>query len=326
MAKIKIISECPLYDGMPVTFKAPCDCTAVDGLTVAYGTMSQSFGFRDAHGNDLAGIGNLFAEGAYVKAILNTVNGYAYIQNADTNKYLEDKFGAKADLQSGKVPASQLPAMDYAASSHTHAAGDVTSGTFSTDRIPSLAAGKITSGTFGVARGGTGKASWTANRLIYPSAATTMAQLGFPSVAGSVLRQGTSGAPYWTSLADLKTAMGVGVEMNLLWQNASPLSTFAEQTLNVDSSGYDALLIIATYCADSVNNVICLPPVIVYKDMGTTGSSDQRGMIIGYGSCHRRVKKITDSTINIGSGNGATGQTDNNFIVPYKIFGLRGAS
>ena len=145
MAKIKIISECPLYDGMPVTFKAPCDCTAVDGLTVAYGTMSQSFGFRDAHGNDLAGIGNLFAEGAYVKVILNTENGYAYIQNADTNKYLEDKFGTKADLQNGKVPPSQLPAMDYAASGHKHAAGDVTSGTFDAARIPTLDSSKVTS-------------------------------------------------------------------------------------------------------------------------------------------------------------------------------------
>lgn len=62
--------------------------------------------------------------------------------------------------------------------------------------------------TVTVAKGGTGKASWTANRLIYPSAATTLAQLAFPATEGSVLRQGTSGAPYWTSIADLFTALG----------------------------------------------------------------------------------------------------------------------
>ena len=79
---------------------------------------------------------------------------------------------------------------DYAASSHNHAASS------------------ITSGTLGVARGGTGKASWTANRLVYPSASTTMTQLAFPTTAGSFLRQGTSGAPYWSTPAETLTAIG----------------------------------------------------------------------------------------------------------------------
>nr|DAW42826.1 MAG TPA: tail protein [Caudoviricetes sp.] len=83
-----------------------------------------------------------------------------------------------------KLPSDQLPA-------HSHGAGD------------------ITSGILGVARGGTGKGSFDVNRLIYPSAAATLAQLGFPAVAGSVLRQGTSGAPYWTSPADLISALGL---------------------------------------------------------------------------------------------------------------------
>ncbi|MEM5780021.1 MAG: hypothetical protein AAGU02_02610 [Lawsonibacter sp.] len=59
-----------------------------------------------------------------------------------------------------------------------------------------------------VPQGGTGKTSWTANQLIYPSAADALAQLPLPSVAGSLLRQGASGAPYWTSPADLATEMG----------------------------------------------------------------------------------------------------------------------
>lgn len=48
-----------------------------------------------------------------------------------------------------------------------------------------------------VAKGGTGKSSWSANRLIYPSAATTLAQLEFPSQSGAFLKQNTSGSPYW---------------------------------------------------------------------------------------------------------------------------------
>lgn len=77
-----------------------------------------------------------------------------------------------------------------AATRHNHSASDITEGTLS------------------VARGGTGYASYTPGRLIYPSASTTLAQLAFPTVAGSVLRQGTSGAPYWTSIVDLATALG----------------------------------------------------------------------------------------------------------------------
>ena len=53
-----------------------------------------------------------------MKVVLNVDEGKAYIQNADTNKYLEGKFEKKADLVDGKVPAEQLPAMNYAPASH----------------------------------------------------------------------------------------------------------------------------------------------------------------------------------------------------------------
>lgn len=80
---------------------------------------------------------------------------------------------------------------------HTHSYADSTH---------KHSADNITSGILGITRGGTGKTSWAANRLVYYGT-TTLGQVAFPSVAGSVLRQGTSGAPYWTSLADLKTAI-----------------------------------------------------------------------------------------------------------------------
>ena len=92
MAYIKIDTIQPVYDGMPLTFEAPCDCTATEGLTVG----TQNFVFRDVHGNTLTGVGNLFLTGALVKVILDATNGYAYIQNADTNAYLESQLAAKA--------------------------------------------------------------------------------------------------------------------------------------------------------------------------------------------------------------------------------------
>lgn len=87
----------------------------------------------------------------------------------------------------------------FAAATHKHSASDINSGTLSSNRLP----------TIPVNKGGTGKTSWTSDRLIYPSGATTLAQLAFPTVAGSVLRQGTSGAPYWSSISELLSALGL---------------------------------------------------------------------------------------------------------------------
>lgn len=101
MANIKIIVEGPLMDGHKVTFKAPCECFEVEKLNVFYvkdnAQVSRLFTMKDTHGNDLTGIGNLFTEGAYVHAILDTVNGFAYLQNADNNGYIDNLNNARFD-------------------------------------------------------------------------------------------------------------------------------------------------------------------------------------------------------------------------------------
>jgi hypothetical protein len=63
-------------------------------------------------------------------------------------------------------------------------------------------------GTLAVAKGGTGKAAWSINRLLYPTSSGVLGQLAFPSVSGSFLRQGTSGAPYWSSPSAVLSAIG----------------------------------------------------------------------------------------------------------------------
>lgn len=59
-----------------------------------------------------------------------------------------------------------------------------------------------------VKKGGTGKTSWAANRIIYASAAEVLAQMAFPTTAGSFLRQDKSGAPYWSTPAQVLAAIG----------------------------------------------------------------------------------------------------------------------
>lgn len=110
MANIKIIVDGVLMDGHKVSFKAPCDCVTVEKLKVCYVENGEQktrlFTLRDSQNNDLTGLGNLFSEGAIVYAVLDTVKGYAYLQNAATNKYLEQKITPVDNFESGRADLS----------------------------------------------------------------------------------------------------------------------------------------------------------------------------------------------------------------------------
>lgn len=85
----------PIKDGTEVVFRSPVDCSQVKGLLVNYqdnGPCTKEFALADAHGNNVGDINNLFAENVVVKVILDVKNSMAFVQNADTNAYLEGKF------------------------------------------------------------------------------------------------------------------------------------------------------------------------------------------------------------------------------------------
>jgi hypothetical protein len=103
MALIKLELDYPIENGTSVTFQAPCDCTSVTGIKIYYPnvteteitTANKTFTFRDCHLNNLNGLGNLFMAGAYVKVVLDVDNGYAFLQNSDTNGHLEGQVTGK---------------------------------------------------------------------------------------------------------------------------------------------------------------------------------------------------------------------------------------
>ena len=104
--------------------------------------------------------------------------------------------------------------------SHAHDAGDITSGTFSTSRIPSLGASKITSGTLAVARGGTGV---TANpsmliNLGSTSAASVFAASPRPGVTGTlpIANGGTGATTADAALANLGVNSITNAEIDAL--------------------------------------------------------------------------------------------------------------
>lgn len=93
---VRVDLSTPIYDGMEVKFKAPCDAAEVTGLNLYYqkdGVQEyQHFAFADANANNVGHLEALFAAGAVVKVILDLETNMAFIQNADTNSYLEKRF------------------------------------------------------------------------------------------------------------------------------------------------------------------------------------------------------------------------------------------
>lgn len=141
MAKIRInLNHTPL-DGETVAFKAPCDASQITGLIIYYPnennvTTSQEFTLNDANGGDIGVVDNIFAAGAIVKIILDTDVSNAYVQNPDTNTYLEGRFENKSpkghkhtkseitDFPTS-MPASDVYSWAKAASKPTYTASEV---------------------------------------------------------------------------------------------------------------------------------------------------------------------------------------------------------
>lgn len=89
MANIKLTLPGAPFTGQIVTFTAPCDCDRVtDGLLIG----GQVYTIVDANGQCATGKGGRWVAGASVSVILNVEKKLAYIQNADTNEYLEGRF------------------------------------------------------------------------------------------------------------------------------------------------------------------------------------------------------------------------------------------
>ena len=102
---IRVDLNAPIKDGMEVVFRSPVDCSQITGLIVYYRedgkTSSKEFVLADAHGNNVGDIDHLFAENVVVKVILDVTSAMAFVQNADTNAYIEKTFEDSQRQSSG---------------------------------------------------------------------------------------------------------------------------------------------------------------------------------------------------------------------------------
>lgn len=113
MAKIRVDLNHAPRDGETVAFKAPCDASSITGLVVYYAdgdvAKSKDFTLTDAHGGNIGVLNNIFAKNAIVKVILDTDKNNAFIQNADTNTYLENRFSS---LKPSDIGAATNPHLE----------------------------------------------------------------------------------------------------------------------------------------------------------------------------------------------------------------------
>lgn len=166
--------------------------------------------YTTGHGD--SGNGVLFA--SYTSDFKNIfVNGNNILCYSDTMNYIPDSLklfdgypeGTMFVFKNGKWEVfieSNVPLEEKVDSVETKLSGKANTTHYHTTS-------NITSGTLSVIRGGTGKGSWSSNRIIYPSGSTTLTQLAFPSEE-SVLAQKSSGSPYWKKLSELGGASLMG--------------------------------------------------------------------------------------------------------------------
>lgn len=125
MANIRVDVPYTIKDGSEIVFRSPVDCSAITGLvvycTAENGSVTASeFALTDAHGQNVGNIDHLFSENVIVKCILDVTAGKAYVQNADTNDYIERTFIKKNSIVEA-LPVEELYFMDGSGNSKIRA-------------------------------------------------------------------------------------------------------------------------------------------------------------------------------------------------------------
>ena len=118
-----------IEDGSELKFRSPVNCTEVTRLRVQYTEVAddgkskantKTFAFADANGNDIGEVDNLFAQNAIVKVILDfetdldsTGCGAAFVQNANTNEYLEGRLASLEEQTTNPEQLNELKQQVY---------------------------------------------------------------------------------------------------------------------------------------------------------------------------------------------------------------------
>ena len=112
--------------------------------------------------------------------------------------------------------------------------------------------------------------------------------------------------------------------ITLLWENPSPTTTFAAQTINLDLSGYEMMYVLHMAATDY--QYLSITPLINDPDIGEQHIMSYAGTTIS-----ERGASVTDSGIVFTSGtyikSSSSGTLSNGtgtgYAIPYRIYGRR---
>lgn len=116
------------------------------------------------------------------------------------------------------------------------------------------------------------------------------------------------------------------LSMELLWENASPTSgDFVAQTINLDLSAYNYIMIEAMlYISSNVRfNAICsVGAAFTFQHFANASSSEKMRFVT-------RMVKPNETGITVETGyykdyGASSGNTANSFMIPCKIYGIKG--
>lgn len=109
-----------------------------------------------------------------------------------------------------------------------------------------------------------------------------------------------------------------GLLMKLIWTNPNPTATFAAQTVSIDLSGYDAVMVLARTFTSTDANVALVSAFTLIGEYGylelTSPVSNNTGA---------RRFNVTSSGIDF-ERCGYNGGAQNNYLVPQRIYGIKG--
>lgn len=107
----------------------------------------------------------------------------------------------------------------------------------------------------------------------------------------------------------------IGINMDLLWTNASPTSNFDKQTISLNLSNYQMVYIVIRRSTENNN----LHNSLIVK-------KGESGFVFAYlgglGLLYREIESVSNSGVNFGVGV-MNATTDNKYGIPIYIYGIK---